>query len=299
VEKDNKKFRESGHMILLILFITCYLTANIVALRRIELGGLIAHANVIIYPLTYLLLIIYKEIYGNKKAISILNYSVLAVLFSSLLITISSVLPAQDNSLSLLFNYSIRSTVAMIVAFYLSQNINITLYNFLEYRNTLKFLISSIIAVTLDSIIYIVFSYIGVMSFNELVMMFTGQYALSVIICVVYSLIFWAMESNERKQAIVEQTNISLENKEVIESDEIKKETTPRKKTTKKETVTKKDNTKKETIKKDTVKKETTKKDAVTKNKSKEKSPSVKKKTVKKTTSTKKETKASTVKKEQ
>ncbi len=50
------------------LFVTCLITANIIAVKLIQLGGLILPAAVIIFPISYIVGDVLTEVYGYRQA---------------------------------------------------------------------------------------------------------------------------------------------------------------------------------------------------------------------------------------
>ena len=50
------------------LFVTCLVTANIIAVKLVSIGGWVVPAGVIAYPLTFLFTDVIAELYGRKIA---------------------------------------------------------------------------------------------------------------------------------------------------------------------------------------------------------------------------------------
>jgi len=175
------------------MFVVCYVTSNVVVCREIELFGITASASIIIYPLLYLILTLFRERYGKEKAVFLLNISVVAILFSSLLIMFASLFPISSvtDGLEPLFNNNLRILIASLAAFYLSQNLHLTIYDFLGYSKFFKFLVSAVIAVTADQIVFVFLAFIkkGV-TISELTSRFTGQYTFNIMAIIIYALIF-------------------------------------------------------------------------------------------------------------
>lgn len=254
---------------IMFLFVTCFTTCYILSNRIIEFGGFIATASSIIYPLTYFIAILFYERYGKNRTFELINFSVISLIFMGLMIALAGtfdVYQAQDG-LEKIFNIDFRILFSSVVAFVTGQYINIKLYDFLGTKKGFDFLIAGAISITIDSFLFIGLSYLGVATFEEVLKLATGQYILSIIAILIYTLCFNALittllETKEKKikDEIKDKVKI-VEPKKVVKKATTKK--TVKKDETKKEEVkktTSKKTTKKTTDKKETPKKTTTRK---------------------------------------
>lgn len=191
MERIKKEVDRNNYVLLSCLVLTILLISTITACRKVELIGIIATAHILIYPLTYVLITLFKEQYGNKKTFKLLNVTLICTLVSILLISFSKIFPSySENTLKELYELNIQTSLALLAAFYLSQTINLLIYNYLRYDKSIKFLLSSTIAVTLDSLVFAVISNIGVMNFTNIFKLFTGVYIFNAFSLIFYSLIF-------------------------------------------------------------------------------------------------------------
>ena len=111
------------------LFIAALLSANIIAVKLVDLGtypfigSVIVDAGIIIFPISYILGDVLTEVYGFRIARSVILYGFLANLILVICISISDVLPAatslwQDqDSYSLILGFSKRLLVASFAAY--------------------------------------------------------------------------------------------------------------------------------------------------------------------------------------
>ena len=206
VKNDSEK---NNYILLTSLIITIVIISAIVAVRKVELIGITATANIIIYPLTYLLVTCFKEKYGDKKTFKLLNVSVICTLVAIVLISFSSVFPNYSiNSLAELYKSNVQILLATITAFYSSQTVNLLIYNYLRYDESIKFLLSSTIAVTLDSLIFAAICGINVLSFSEIFKLFTGQYIFNAFSLLFYSIIFSFLIKNFKANKLKEKNQV-------------------------------------------------------------------------------------------
>lgn len=270
--KRDKKFY---YTLLIIFFVLTYVISFILSARTIEIGAVIATASVVIYPLTYFIATLFCERYGKDKIYNLLNYSAFGLIFASLLITFASIFPVygEKDGLNAIFNIDFRILFGSLIGFYGSQYLNIKIYEFLDNKKWFKFLVSATISITVDSLIFILLGYLGSLPFRDVVIMFAGQYVMSVGLIIIYSIIFYNLidsinKNIEDEDAIINEKifdeeyeiNLLKSNEKLATEKEVAKKA-PAKKTTstKKTTTTKKTtSTKKATTTKKTPDKKTT-----------------------------------------
>lgn len=213
----------------MFLFVTCYTTCYLLSNRIIEFGGLIATASAVIYPLTYFISVLFYEKYGKNKVFELINLTIISLIFTGLIIGLASTFGVYNgpDGLENIFKVDFRILFASIVSFMVGQYINIRLYAFLGHKKGLDFLIAGVIAITIDSFLFIGLSYLGVSPISEVVTLATGQYVLSVIVILVYALCF---------NSIMPALLLSKKKEQKEAESKSKKKTT----TTKKKTITNK-----------------------------------------------------------
>jgi uncharacterized integral membrane protein (TIGR00697 family) len=80
-------------VIIAAFFITCLLTANILIVKQISIGGLVLPAAIIIFPLNYIFGDVLTEVYGYKQARFIIWISFACNLLTVLAFWIGGLLP--------------------------------------------------------------------------------------------------------------------------------------------------------------------------------------------------------------
>ena len=187
-----KRDKSFYYVFVMFLFVTCYITCYILSNRTIEFGGMIANASAMIYPLTYFISVLFYERYGKNRVFELINFSVIALIFMGILFAFAGTFNVYGGSdgLEKLFNIDFRILFSSIVAFIVGQYVNIKLYDFLGNKKGFDFLIAGVIAITIDSFLFIGLSYIGEVKLSEVLNLATGQYTLSVIAIIIYALCF-------------------------------------------------------------------------------------------------------------
>ena len=248
-----KREKNFYYFLIMIIYIICFVTSFIVATRTVQIGNLTPTASFLIYPMTYFLAILFCERYGKRETKMLFNYSVFALIIMVLLITITSMLPALANDgLYPIFNLDYRIVFSSITAFYVSQYLNLEIYHFISGFRGFRFLIASVIAATIDGLLFVNLAYLGSIPFKLVIQRFTSQYVVNVFMVIIYTILF----------TYIIDSVVAKKNKELSEEieEEIKKQENLKASEPKKTKVIKKDNeTKKPKTTKKTVSKKETK----------------------------------------
>lgn len=218
------------YIFVMISFVVCVLTSYALTCRTVEVRSLVASASVIVYPATYFLATLYTERYGKDKLFNLLMFTIFSLVFSAGLISLTSLLPIYNGNetLNTIFDVNYRTIFSFMIAFLLSQFINIKIYYYLEEKKELSFFVSSIISVTVNSIVFVLLAYTGTVSFSRLKDMVLGEYVISVFTTLFYGLCFAYLI---RSVLTSRKRNEDLE-KEILERQNVK--TTAKKSTAKK-----------------------------------------------------------------
>ena len=75
------------------LFVTCLITANIIIVKQISIGGLVLPAAIIIFPLSYIFGDVLTEVYGYQQARRVIWLGFLCNLIAVVAIWIGKILP--------------------------------------------------------------------------------------------------------------------------------------------------------------------------------------------------------------
>ena len=227
-----KKEKNFYYFLTMIIFIICFTTSIILACRTIKIGKLAVGASILFYPMTYFIATLLAERYGKEKTFMMFNYAVFALIFMAIMLTITSCIPVYGpyDGLDKVFNMDYKLIFASILAFYVSQFLNLKIYYYLEGYKGFKFLISGVIAITIDSFLFIMLSNIGVLSLGDSFVKFINQFIMGIVMVIFYTLCFTYLVDSVIK-------NNKKEKELELETEKPKvKKTTSKKRTTKKET---------------------------------------------------------------
>lgn len=238
-----KRDKSFYYVFVMFLFVTCYITCYILSNRTIEFGGMIATASAMIYPFTYFIAVLFYERYGKNRVFELINFSVIALIFMGIMFAFAGTFNVYGGSdgLEKLFNIDFRILFSSIVAFIVGQYVNIKLYDFLGNKKGFDFLIAGVIAITIDSFLFVGLSYLGEMKIIEVLNLATGQYALSVIAIIIYALCFNSLmptllETKDKNIEIVSENKPKSKNKTTTKKNSSKTTTTTKKSSSKTKT---------------------------------------------------------------
>lgn len=247
-----KREKNFYYVFVMFLFVTCYTTCYILSNRLIQFGGLMATASALVYPFTYFIAVLFYERYGKNRIFELVDFAVVSLVFMGILFAFASSFDVYNDvdGLEKIFNTDFRVLVSSIVGFIVGQYILIRIYDFLGSKNGFDFLIAGVIAITIDSFLFIFLGYLGSVSFKEVLNLATGQYALNVVAVIIYALCFNSIistliHSREVEEKLEKEEALKLEKPKVVKKTASKK-TTAKTKSASKSTKTKTTKTKKE-----------------------------------------------------
>ena len=81
-------------LLVAVLFVTSLIVSNIIAVKLIDVAGMILPAAIIIFPISYILGDVLTEVYGFARARQVIWLGFLCNLFAVIAISIGGLLPA-------------------------------------------------------------------------------------------------------------------------------------------------------------------------------------------------------------
>ena len=183
-----KKEKNYYHNIVMILAVVTVVASFVIANYLVEFGNFLACAHVIIYPMSYFLITLYSDRYGEDKGIYLIFYSIIALILTSLLFTSATLV--VDSSKEVWFQVDFKVLFSFILAFLAGQYVNLKIYHSMPGKKNFVFLISTVIAITIDSILFTILGFFDNLEFEELFKLVTGEYIISVISIIFYTVGF-------------------------------------------------------------------------------------------------------------
>ena len=163
-------------IVIATIFITCLITANIIAVKLICIGGLILPAAIIIFPLSYIFGDILTEVYGFRAARKVIWLGFLCNLIAVLAIWIGGLLPAapfwedKQSAYDTILGYVPRVLLASFVAYLIGEFANSFVLAKMKIKTKGRWLWtrtigSTIVGQGLDSAIFITIAFAGTADF--------------------------------------------------------------------------------------------------------------------------------------
>ncbi len=128
-----KRDKSYYYILVMFLFVTCYISCYVLSNRIIQFGGLLATASALVYPLTYFIAVLFYERYGKNRAFELVNFAVFSLVFMGILFAFASTFDVYNgvDGMEKLFNTDFRVLFSSIVGFIVGQYVLIRLYDFL------------------------------------------------------------------------------------------------------------------------------------------------------------------------
>lgn len=182
----NKPTLYKFYSIIAMLFGAMLVTANITSSKLITVFGITMTGGALCYPLTYILGDIITEVYGYKRARQLIWGAVICNILLIFFIQLTIIAPPSiywhnQKEFALILGAVPRIVLASLVAYWCGEFTNSYIMAKFKIaykgKNLLTRIISStIVSITVDTLIFILIAYTGVMSFIDLILFLFGVY---------------------------------------------------------------------------------------------------------------------------
>ena len=200
--QDQKSEIGSGFVILSAVFVASLVIASVLAAKIIQVWAFFVPAGILAYSLTFLCTDVVSEVYGKEASRKVVLSGFIGLVAAFLLTTLAlnwSAAPFWQNqdSFDSILGSTTRIIIASLVAYLVSQYTDVWIFSqvkkltkgkFLWLRNNLSTAISQLI----DSVIFIVIAFYGVMPLFELII---GQWVIKLVIAALDTPIVYALVS--------------------------------------------------------------------------------------------------------
>ena len=169
------------------LFVTVLIISNIVAVKVVTLGPLVVTAAIALFPVSYILADVLTEVYGYAVARRVIWIGFLCNLVAVLAIMIGGLLPAApfwqgQDAYAAILGFSARLLAASFVAYLGGEFLNAFVLAKLKLRTGgrhlwLRTIGSTLVGQALDSSVFVVVAFAGVLPGDALVATVLSQWA--------------------------------------------------------------------------------------------------------------------------
>jgi len=166
-------------VVLVALFITCLITANIIAVKLISIFGLVVPAAIIIFPISYILGDVLTEVYGYRQARRVIWLGFFCNLILVVAIWLGQLLPAASfwdgqTAYERILGYTPRILAASFLAYLLGEFSNSFVLAKMKIATNGRWLWtrtigSTLVGQALDSLVFITLAFVGTIPLAALV----------------------------------------------------------------------------------------------------------------------------------
>lgn len=195
------------------LFVTCLITANIIAVKLIQLGGLILPAAVIIFPISYIVGDVLTEVYGYRQARRVIWLGFFCNLIAVTAIWAGGMLPAAgfwdgQTAYERILGFTPRLLAASFIAYLIGEFSNAYILAKMKVATRGRWLWtrtigSTLIGQGLDSAVFITLAFGGVIPLEGLITAIVTQWLFkSAYEAAATPLTYWVVNFLKRQEQI-------------------------------------------------------------------------------------------------
>jgi hypothetical protein len=173
-------------LIVVAVFVTCLITANIIAVKLVDLFGLVLPAAIFIFPLSYITGDVLTEVYGYRQARKVIWLGFLCNVLVVAAIWIAQILPAAsfwDGQMAYerILGYTPRILMASFFAYLVGEFANSFVLAKMKIATQGRWLWmrtigSTLVGQGLDSVVFIALAFAGTLPFQALTLAMVTQW---------------------------------------------------------------------------------------------------------------------------
>jgi uncharacterized integral membrane protein (TIGR00697 family) len=210
-------------VLIVAVFVTCLITANIIAVKLIDLFGLVVPAAVVIFPLSYIFGDVLTEVYGYAVSRRVIWLGFFCNLLAVIAISIGGGLPAasfwqNQTAYDAILGFTPRLLVASFIAYLIGEFANSFVLAKMKVATRGRWLWmrtigSTLIGEGLDSLVFMTVAFVGTIPVDGLANAVVTQWLFKVGYEVLatpltYAIVGW-LKRKEGVDAYDERTNFS------------------------------------------------------------------------------------------
>jgi uncharacterized integral membrane protein (TIGR00697 family) len=195
------------------LFVTCLITANIIAVKFILLLGFLVPAGVIVFPLSYLFGDVLTEVYGYAATRLVIWLGFFCNLIAVIAFTIGGIAPAapfwhDQTAYNTILGFTPRLLLGSFVAYLIGEFTNSFILAKLKIATKGRWLWTRTIGSTLigegfDTLIFILVAFWGVLPIGSMVQAILTQWIFKVIYEIIATpFTYWIVSFLKRKESL-------------------------------------------------------------------------------------------------
>ncbi len=173
-------------LIVVAVFVTCLITANIIAVKLVDLFGLVLPAAIFIFPLSYITGDVLTEVYGYRQARKVIWLGFLCNVIVVVAVWIAQILPAASfwdgqKAYERILGYAPRILLASFLAYLVGEFANSFVLAKMKIATRgrwlwLRTIGSTIVGQGLDSAVFIALAFVGTIPVHALTQAIVTQW---------------------------------------------------------------------------------------------------------------------------
>ena len=173
-------------VIITAIFVTCLITANITAVKLIDLFGLVLPAGIIIFPLSYITGDVLTEVYGYSRARRVIWLGFFCNFITVVAIWIGQILPPASfwdgqEAYKRILGFTPRILASSFLAYLVGEFANSFVLAKLKISTKgrwlwLRTIGSTLVGQGLDSLVFITLAFMGTISLSALLLAIVTQW---------------------------------------------------------------------------------------------------------------------------
>lgn len=183
---NKKNYYSSWFLFIVAIFITCLITANIVAVKLIDVSGFILPAGTIIFPISYIFGDVLTEVYGYRQAKRVIWLGFFCNLIAVVAIWIGQLLPPSSfwdaqKAYERILGYTPRLLTASFIAYLVGEFANSFVLAKMKIATKGRWLWtrtigSTLIGEGLDSLVFMIIAFWGSIPITALLIAILTQW---------------------------------------------------------------------------------------------------------------------------
>jgi len=174
------------YVVVVALFVTCLIVANIIVVKQISVGGLVLPAAIIIFPISYIIGDVLTEVWGYHQARRVIWLGFLCNLITVLAIWLAGIIPSApvfdaQGAYERILGSTPRFLLASFVAYLAGEFTNSFVLAKMKVATKGRWLWTRTIGSTLvgqgvDSLVFLVIAFVGVLPLSVLGIMILSHW---------------------------------------------------------------------------------------------------------------------------
>ncbi len=183
---NGKSYYSAWFVFIVAVFITCLITANIVAVKLVEISGFVLPAGTIIFPISYIFGDVLTEVYGYRQARRVIWLGFFCNFIVVVAIWIGQVLPPSSfwdgqKAYERILGYTPRLLVASFLAYLVGEFANSFVLAKMKIATKGRWLWTRTIGSTLvgeglDSLVFMILAFAGAIPMAALLLAILTQW---------------------------------------------------------------------------------------------------------------------------